>query len=129
VVDLGSSPGSWTWALAQLGPTVLSVDRSKLSDEVMKNKKVQFTTGDAFAFKPQKLDWVFSDVICYPEKLYEYIQTWIASGMCKKFVCSVKFAGNPDHRVIDLFRKIPHSRIIHLSHNKNEVTWLSHPKI
>jgi 23S rRNA (cytidine2498-2'-O)-methyltransferase len=129
VVDLGSSPGSWSWALAELSATVISIDRSELSEKVRGHKNIKFTAGDAFSFVPQKMDWVFSDVICYPEKLYEYILPWLDSGFCRKFVCSVKFAGSPDHRIIDLFRKLPHSRILHLSHNKNEVTWISHPKI
>ncbi len=128
VADLGSSPGSWSWALAELGAHVLSVDRSKLSEELRKYRNIEFTSGDAFAFEPRKMDWVFSDVICYPEKLYEYMQRWLESGLCEKFVCSVKFAGSPDHQLVDRFRKIPHSRIVHLSHNKNEVTWIRHPK-
>ncbi|MGK5084993.1 SAM-dependent methyltransferase [Bdellovibrionota bacterium FG-1] len=129
VVDLGSSPGSWSWALAELGANVLSIDRSELSDQLRKYKNIEFTAGDAFSFVPRKMDWVFSDVICYPEKLYEYMRTWTESGYCQKFVCSVKFAGNPDYRMIDQFRKLPHSRVLHLCHNKNEVTWICHPKI
>lgn len=129
VVDLGSSPGSWSWALAELGAHVLSIDRSPLSDQLRKYKNIEFTKGDAFSFEPRKMDWVFSDVICFPDKLYEYIRRWIDSGHCGKFVCSVKFTGSPDYRIIDQFRKLPHSRILHLSHNKNEVTWMSHPKL
>jgi 23S rRNA (cytidine2498-2'-O)-methyltransferase len=129
VVDLGSSPGSWTWALAELGANVLSIDRSGLSEELQKYKNIEFTQGDAFSFEPRAMDWVFSDVICYPEKLYEYIRGWLKSGYCQKFVCSVKFAGSPDYRIIDQFRQLPQSRILHLSHNKNEVTWISHPKL
>ena len=129
VVDLGSSPGSWSWALAELSAKVISVDRSGLSEEVLKHKNIEFTAGNAFSFVPRKMDWVFSDVICYPEKLHEYILRWLESGYCHKFVCSVKFVSTPDYQMIDQFRKLPHSRILHLSHNKNEVTWISHPKI
>lgn len=129
VVDLGSSPGSWSWALAELGAHVLSIDRSELSPTLQKYKNIEFTTGDAFSFKPQALEWVFSDVICFPEKLYEYVGTWIESGLCKKFVCTLKFTGKPNYGVIDQFRRLPRSRVVHLSHNKNEVTWISHPKL
>ncbi|HAR43749.1 MAG TPA: hypothetical protein DCS07_14130 [Bdellovibrionales bacterium] len=129
VVDLGSSPGSWSWALAELGVSVLSIDRSPLSEKLQKYKNIEFTAGDAFSFKPQPMDWVFSDVICYPDKLLEYLRIWLESGHCQKFVCSVKFAGAPDHPIVDQFRKLPHSRILHLSCNKNELTWISHPKL
>ncbi len=129
VVDLGSSPGSWTWALAKLGASVLSIDRSKLDPLLDTFTNVQFKTGDAFSLAPEKKDWVFSDVICYPEKLLDYMKGWIDSGHCQKFVCSIKFAGKPDYEVIHQFRQLPHSRVLHLTHNKNEVTWIRHPKI
>jgi 23S rRNA (cytidine2498-2'-O)-methyltransferase len=129
VVDLGSSPGSWSWALATLGADVLSIDRSDLTANVRSFKNIKFETGDAFSFTPRKMEWVFSDVICYPEKLYEYVSEWIRSGHCNKFVCSVKFAGKADPEIIDRFRKLPNSRILHLFHNKNEVTWISHPSL
>lgn len=129
VVDLGSSPGSWSWALSELGANVLSVDRAKLSDELMNRKNIKFKVGDAFSFQPTKMDWVFSDVICFPHKLHEYVSTWVKSGFCNKFVCNVKFAGRVDPKMVDLFRKFPNSRVIHLLNGKKEVTWISHPKL
>jgi 23S rRNA (cytidine2498-2'-O)-methyltransferase len=129
VVDLGSSPGSWTWALAKLGAKVLSVDRSKLDPLLDSFSNVQFKAGDAFSLKPEKKEWVFSDVICYPDKVFEYMKVWLDSGHCDKFVCSVKFAGTPNFHVIQQFRSLPHSRVVHLTSNKNEVTWIRHPKI
>ncbi|MGK5088020.1 SAM-dependent methyltransferase [Bdellovibrionota bacterium FG-2] len=129
VVDLGSSPGSWSWALAQLQAQILSIDRSELAPAVMKSRNVEFKRGDAFSFQPTPMDWVFSDVICFPEKLYTYVQTWIQSGHCQKFVCNVKFTGDVDPKMVDRFRKIPHSRVLHLLNGKKEVTWICHPKI
>lgn len=129
VVDLGASPGSWSWALAERGAHVLSIDRSPLSDKLDAYKNIDFKTGDAFSFEPRPMDWVFSDVICYPDKLLQYVERWIQSGYCKKFVCTIKFAGGPDHAIIERFRKLPQSRVIHLYNNKNEVTWISHPSI
>lgn len=129
VVDLGSSPGSWTWALARLGASVLSIDRSALSKSLSTFENIEYRSGDAFSLQPEKKDWVFSDVICYPDKLLEYMQGWMQSGHCNKFVCSIKFAGKPDHTIIQKFKKLPNSRVLHLTPNKNEVTWISHPKI
>jgi len=129
VVDLGSSPGSWSWALAKLGASVLSIDRSTLDPLLSTFSNVHFQTGDAFSLEPEKKDWVFSDVICYPDKLFKYMKEWLESGHCNKFVCSIKFAGKPDYEIIHQFRQLPHSRVLHMTHNKNEVTWLCHPKI
>ncbi len=129
VVDLGSSPGSWTWALAKLGASVLSIDRAPLAPSLSEFKNIEFKIGDAFSLKPEPKDWVFSDVICFPEKLYSAMSAWIASGYCNKFVCSIKFAGAPDWETLNRFKALPHSRVLHLTHNKNEVTWICHPKI
>ena len=129
VVDLGACPGSWTWVLAKLGAQVLSIDRSPLDRSLDAFKNVTFQSGNAFALEPEKKDWVFSDLICYPEKLYEYVQKWVASGHCEKFICSIKFAGDPDFEILKRFQEMPHSRVIHLTHNKNEVTWIRHPKL
>ena len=129
VVDLGSSPGSWTWALAKLGASVLSIDRSPLDPSLKRYENIIYQAGDAFALTPEKKDWLFSDVICYPEKLLEYAKRWLDSGMCERFVCSIKFAGAPDFEIVKKFQQISHSRVVHLTHNKNEVTWIRHPKI
>ena len=128
VVDLGACPGSWSWVLGKLGAQVISIDRSELKLKIL-FPRLQFQRGDAFAFQPRKMDWVLSDVICAPDKLLSYVKTWIHSGLCTKYICTVKFTGQPDYRVIDEFRKLPRSRIIHLAHNKNEVTWISHPAL
>ncbi len=132
VLDLGSCPGSWTWVLARLGAQVLSIDRSELDSRVFEQgklkKNIEGRIGDAFAVQPSPMDWVMSDVICYPEKLYEYIQLWLKSGYCQKFICNVKFQGEVDPMIVDRFRKLPNSRVLHLLNGKKEVTWICHPK-
>jgi 23S rRNA (cytidine2498-2'-O)-methyltransferase len=70
------------------------------------------------------MDWVFSDVICYPPRLYEWVQRWLASGLCKNFVCTIKMQGSePDFETTRLFAAIPGSTVVHLYHNKHELTW------
>jgi 23S rRNA (cytidine2498-2'-O)-methyltransferase len=129
VVDLGSSPGSWTWALSELQANVLSLDRADLDEKVMRSRWIDFRRGDAFSFQPTPMDWVFSDVICFPEKLLEYVQTWLNSGHCEQFVCNIKLTGESDPSVIEKFQKIPHSRVLHVLNGKHELTWIRHPKI
>ncbi len=130
-IDMGGSPGGWAWVIQQCGAEVLSIDRSPLAPSVAELKGVSFQKRDAFTLLPEefqaqnrRIDWLFSDVICYPEKLYEWIMRWVASGLCKNFICTLKFKGVPDPSIIDKFAAIPNSRILHLYHNKNELTWL-----
>ena len=126
-IDAGASPGGWTWVLDLLGASITAIDRSPLSSPLMKKKNINFITHDAFTLPLQsfgKVDWIFSDVICYPPRLLEWVQKCLESKLCNNFVCTIKMQGKPDTSTIEEFAKIPHSRIIHLFHNKHELTWL-----
>ena len=129
-IDVGGSPGGWAWVIHQCGADVLSFDRSELDDSISQLKGVTFKKQDAFSLLPndfseegRKVDWLFSDLICYPEKLYEWILKWVDSGICKNFICTIKFKGKPDLAIINKFAAIPGSHVRHLFHNKNELTW------
>jgi 23S rRNA (cytidine2498-2'-O)-methyltransferase len=125
-LDLGASPGGWTYVLASIGCEVLAVDRAELAPEVARMPGVTSLVGNAFTLKPADVgpvDWLFSDLICYPEQLFKLVQTWLESGMCKNFVCTIKFKGPTDHLTTRKFAAIPGSRLRHLSQNKHELTW------
>ena len=126
-LEIGSSPGGWTWVLASLGAEVISVDRSPLAPNVAKMPGVHFKAGNAFSMLPETIgavDWIFSDVACYPEKLLEWVQIWIKSGLCKNFICTLKFQGEDSYAIAKEFASIPKSRVLHLSQNKHELTWI-----
>ncbi|MDR1179338.1 MAG: hypothetical protein LBK44_02440 [Spirochaetales bacterium] len=126
-LDAGASPGGWTWALARLGAEVLAVDRAPLEDRVLAMPLVSFQKHDAFTLPPQEigpLDWLFCDVICYPRRLYEWIEKWLASELCKNFVCTIKMQGEWDSETTRLFAAIPGGSVVHLCHNKHELTWM-----
>lgn len=125
--DLGASPGGWTWVLAKLGATVTSIDKADLAPHVARMPNVTLRRTDAFKLKPEKLDWLFSDVICEPRKLLALVHEWRESGLCRNFVCTIKFKGETDFAVLNDFLRIPGSRARHLFHNKHEVTWWSAP--
>jgi 23S rRNA (cytidine2498-2'-O)-methyltransferase len=125
-MDLGSSPGGWTWVLSELGCQVISVDKAPLAPELMKNPKIKSIKKDAFTLKPSDvgpIDWLFSDIICYPNKLLELVHHWRAEGQVRNLVCTIKFQGETDFEALAAFRAIPGSNIRHLSVNKHEVTW------
>lgn len=125
-LDLGSSPGGWTWVLAKLGARVESVDKAELDPRVGRMKGVRVVQSSAFALEPEHhapVDWLFSDVICYPGRLLEYVQRWLAAGKAKNLVCTLKFQGATDHAVAREFARIKGSRLAHLHHNKHELTW------
>jgi 23S rRNA (cytidine2498-2'-O)-methyltransferase len=125
-LDLGSSPGGWSWALQQMDARVLCVDKAPLAPEIARLPGIEQRRDSAFALDPQAIgpvDWLFSDVVCYPARLLALIERWLAAGTCRRFVCSVKFQGKTDHETARRFAAIPSSQLRHLFHNKHELTW------
>lgn len=125
-LEIGASPGSWTFVLQQLGANVIAVDRAKLSPLIASLPNVSFMKKDAFSLSPKdlpSLDWIFSDVICYPEKLLDWIHQWLDAKIDINFVCTLKFQGTDGYEIIKEFEKIEGSHVVHLFHNKHELTW------
>lgn len=126
-LDLGASPGGWTWVLAGIGTKVVAFDRAPLTPTLMTHPGVEFKSGDAFAAKPSsypEADWIFSDLICYPTKLLEFLSPWLDDEKPRNFVCTVKLQGENPYEILQQFKSIPKSKVIHLYHNKHEVTWI-----
>lgn len=125
-LDLGSSPGGWSWALAGMGARVISVDKAPLAPEVARLPGIEHRRESAFALDPAAVgpvDWLFSDVVCYPARLLRLVERWLAAGTCRRFVCTLKFQGATDHETAARFAAIPGSTLRHLCHNKHELTW------
>lgn len=127
VMDLGSHPGGWTWVLSHLAKRVVSVDTVALDPKLGTQKNVEFIKKDAFKLSPQEvgnIDWLFSDIICEPERLYALVNDWRDSGLVKNFICTIKFKGKVDFAVLEKFQSISNSKIFHLNANKHELTWV-----
>lgn len=121
-IDLGSAPGGWTWALAELGCDVVSVDKAPLDARVASRPNVEVRQQSAFALEPFDVDWLFSDVICYPARLRRLVERWLPHA--SRMVCTLKFQGETDHDAAASFAAIEGSRLVHLSCNRHELTWI-----
>ncbi len=119
-IDLGASPGGWSFVLAGLGADVLAVDRAPLDPRVAVPVRLE----SAFGMMPEPADWLFSDVIAYPARLLALVRRWIDAGCVGRIVCSVKFQGATDHDTADAFAAILGGRLVHLFHNKHELTFM-----
>jgi 23S rRNA (cytidine2498-2'-O)-methyltransferase len=125
-LDLGATPGGWTWVLASLGADVLAIDKAPLDPKVTAMPGVSWRGESAFGLDPQSIgpvDWLFSDIICYPARLLALVRRWMEQGRVRNFVCTIKFQGETDHETAAAFAAIPGSRLFHLHHNKHELTW------
>ena len=126
-LDLGSSPGGWSWALQQMGAQVISVDKAPLAPGIARLPGIEHRRESAFALDPSAVgpvDWLFSDVVCYPARLLGLVERWLAAGTCRNYVCTLKFQGKTDHVTARRFAAIPGSQLRHLFHNKHELTWI-----
>ncbi len=126
-VDLGSSPGGWTWALERLGARVLSVDKAALDPRLAKLTRIKFRQESAFGVDPGtvgKVDWVVSDIIAYPERIVGLVERWLAAHPAASFVVTIKFQAKTEMAPLAPLIAVPGSRLLHLFHNKHELTWM-----
>jgi 23S rRNA (cytidine2498-2'-O)-methyltransferase len=123
-LDLGASPGGWTWVLATLGAAVTAVDRAPLDPRIAAMPGVTQRLESAFAMPPETMGWLFSDVIAYPDRLLALVRRWIEAAAVQHIVCTIKFQGPTDHESAAAFAAIAGARVIHLFHNKHELTFL-----
>ena len=123
-LDLGASPGGWTWALAQLGAQVTAVDKAPLDPAVAALPGVSMRLESAFGLDPRHMpacDWLFSDVICYPQRLLALVRRWLEAGRARNICCTIKFQGETDHAAAAEFAAIPGAMVFHGAHNKHEL--------
>ncbi|MCO5166300.1 MAG: hypothetical protein M9894_08050 [Planctomycetes bacterium] len=128
VVDLGGSPGGWTWTALARGARVLAVDRAPLAPPAGGHPLLEERRGDAFRFEPDApVDWLLCDVIAAPERTLDLLDRWLAGAWCRRFVVNVKFKGTARQAPLDALRALlarrgARARVKHLVHDKNEVT-------
>ncbi|MEY4387775.1 MAG: hypothetical protein RLY20_3058 [Verrucomicrobiota bacterium] len=108
-IDLGASPGSWTYTAVCRGAQVIAVDRSPLRADLMQSALVHFHQGDAFTFAPPKsVDWLICDVIATPEQSAGLLLEWLKHGWCRRFIVTIKLKDSSGGAVLaDLKRRLP----------------------
>jgi 23S rRNA (cytidine2498-2'-O)-methyltransferase len=126
-LDLGASPGGWTWVLQSLGAQVIAVDKAPLDPRVAALPGVETREESAFGLDPatvEPVDWLLSDMACYPSRLLTLVRRWMDAGALRNAICTLKFQGETDHETARAFAAIPGSRLLHLHHNRHELTWV-----
>lgn len=130
-LDLGACPGGWTWVMANHGARVFAIDKAPLDARISCLKNVDFCQGSGFSIEPSDtgpIDWLLSDMACYPSKLYSIAKKWIESGMVENIIFTLKLQGETEYDILEKFHSLPCSQVTHLSNNKHELTWI-HGKI
>ena len=126
-VDLGASPGSWSYVALARGANVIAVDRAPLRADLMSHPRLTFQQGDAFKFTPgASVDWLLCDVVAAPERSVDLLLHWLREGLTRHFVMTLKFKGQEEYGLVD---RLKHALpglcddfyLVHLCANKNEV--------
>jgi 23S rRNA (cytidine2498-2'-O)-methyltransferase len=126
-VDLGASPGSWSYVAIQRGAHVIAIDRSELREDLMRNPRLHFEVADAFKYKPpQTVDWLVCDVIAAPQRSIDLLLEWLREKRMRHFIVTIKFKGHDEYPLLDILKREapPLCAEFHLTRlcaNKNEV--------
>jgi 23S rRNA (cytidine2498-2'-O)-methyltransferase len=103
------------------------VDKAPLAASVAKLPRVRFMKESAFALGPASVgnvDWVVSDVVCYPERIVGLVLRWLEAHPRASFIVTIKFQGQTDMAPLGALANIEGGHLQHLHHNKHELTWM-----
>jgi len=90
-VDLGASPGGWTWQFVSRGVRVTAVDNGTMDGKLIASGLVQHVRGDGFTFAPKRpVDWMVSDIVDQPSRIARLAAQWMARKWCRYCIFNLK---------------------------------------
>lgn len=131
-VDLGASPGGWTWQLVNRSLHVTAVDNGPMDATLLASDLVDHLRADGFRYRPQKpVDWLVCDMVEQPRRVAELIAQWFAEGACRHAIFNLKLPMKKRYDEVqlclDLVRAAAAGRRIEvrarqLYHDREEIT-------
>lgn len=130
VVDLGASPGGWTWQFVQRQMFVTAVDNGKMDAALLAGGMVDHRAEDAFKYRPKTpVDWMVCDVVEQPSRVAKLAAAWVSGGLCRNLVINLKLPMKQRHeevlRCLETIRNASdkwHIAAKQLYHDRREVT-------
>lgn len=91
-VDLGASPGGWTYQLVKRSFFVFAVDNGPMNQALMDSGQVRHFREDGFKFLPHKknITWLVCDMVESPLKVTELMIKWLVEGYCREAIFNLK---------------------------------------
>lgn len=131
-VDLGASPGGWTWQLVQRGFMVTAVDHGPMDAALMDSGQVKHRRDDGFHYRPpDPVDWMVCDMVESPSRIAKLVSKWIAEGWCRETIFNLKLPMKKRFEELERCRAIIdealggsgyYLRMKQLFHDREEVT-------
>ena len=90
-VDLGASPGGWTWQLVRRSLRVSAIDNGPMDRALLDSGLVTHLREDGFRFRPRKpVDWLVCDMVEQPRRIAGLIAQWLREGWCRRAIFNLK---------------------------------------
>jgi 23S rRNA (cytidine2498-2'-O)-methyltransferase len=131
-VDLGASPGGWTWQLVRRGVAVTAVDNGAMDATLMDSGLVKHRRTDGLTYRPSEpVDWMVCDVVESPSRVAHLASRWIAEGWCRETIFNLKLPMKKRWEEVQRAREIIDTtlggggyflRMKQLYHDREEVT-------
>lgn len=133
-VDLGASPGGWTYQLVRRSIRVTAVDNGPIAASLLDSGLVTHLREDGFRYRPQiAVDWMVCDMVEQPRRVAARIAEWLAEGWCRYTVFNLKLPMKKRYDEVNLCRDVIEQtlaatgkrtewRARHLYHDREEVT-------
>ncbi len=133
-VDLGASPGGWTWQLVKRSVRVTAVDNGPMDRELMDSGIVEHLRADGFRFLPSKpVDWLVCDMVEQPARIAALVARWLGERHCRQAIFNLKLPMKKRYEELKRCREIievaldeaelPFRLVFkHLYHDREEVT-------
>ncbi len=134
-VDLGASPGGWTYQLVKRSMMVTAIDNGPMAESLMQTGQVKHLAVDGFKFEPQKKNvyWVVCDMIEQPQRVAERMGDWLINGWCQETIFNLKLPMKKRYETVTDILALLEQRLLdadikfrlqvkHLYHDREEVT-------
>jgi len=117
-VDLGASPGGWTWQLVNRGMKVTAVDNGPLDKALVESGLVEHLRADGFTFRPRHpVDWLVCDMVEKPARVVDLIARWFERGDCRAAIFNLKLPMKRRFEEVQLARAVLQERLSRLEGN------------
>ena len=130
-VDLGASPGGWTWQLVRRSLQVIAVDNGPMDAELMASGLVDHLRADGFRYQPRTpVDWMVCDMVEQPARVAARMAQWLAQGWCRYAIFNLKLPMKKRYDEVQRCLAILHDgvggkpelRARQLYHDREEIT-------
>lgn len=91
-VDLGASPGGWSWQLVRRSMMVDAIDNGPMAAQLMESGQVKHYRGDGFKYRPARSNiyWMVCDMAEKPMRVASLMAEWVINGWCRETIFNLK---------------------------------------